>query len=122
VITSLSILNRINIDSSGRSRDDEILYNIDSLLITDRGDQIASLRTQIIEQIATLMTAAFAFVAALQWNTAIKAIIDKYIALGDAWIWLVVTAIIVTIIAVIASLIIARAAAKARSLDAKAGK
>ncbi|QLH75148.1 MAG: hypothetical protein HPY73_06650 [Methanomassiliicoccales archaeon] len=76
----------------------------------------------IIEQIATLMTAAFAFVAALSWNTAIKAIIDEYVPSGEGWIWLVIVAVIVTIIAVLATLAIAKAAAKAKEADAKLGK
>jgi len=83
---------------------------------------MASLRTQIIEQIATLMTAAFAFVAALSWNQAILALIHEYINANEDWVSLVAVAIVITIIAVLASLLIARAASKAKALDAKSGK
>ncbi|MCE5297042.1 MAG: DUF5654 family protein [Euryarchaeota archaeon] len=76
----------------------------------------------MIEQIATLMTAAFAFVAALSWNQAILALIREFISQEEDWVSLMVVAIVITIIAVIASLMIARAASKAKGADAKAGK
>lgn len=80
---------------------------------------MASLRTQVIGQIAILMTGAFGFIAALAWNNAITTLVNEYIEAGKATLPLFVYAIIVTILAVVMTLIIARASAKATALDEK---
>jgi hypothetical protein len=80
---------------------------------------MASLRTQVIETIAALMTAAFGVLAALAWNSAINALVVEYLDAGTGWIALMIYAVIVTIIAVIAIIVIARAAAKAKAADMK---
>ncbi len=80
---------------------------------------MASLRTQVIETIAALMTAAFGVLAALAWNSAIVALVNEYLDTGQGWIALMIYAVIVTIIAVIAIIVIARAAAKAKAADMK---
>jgi hypothetical protein len=80
---------------------------------------MASLRTQVIEQVAILMTGAFGFIAALAWNGAITTLVNEYLDKGNATLPLFVYAIIVTILAVVMTLIIARAAAKAKALDEK---
>lgn len=74
--------------------------------------QVEEVKGQVLETIATLMTTAFGLIAALAWNEAIKAIILLYIPKGDGVTGLLVYAIIITIIAVIATIIIARAIAK----------
>jgi uncharacterized membrane protein YbhN (UPF0104 family) len=63
----------------------------------------------VIDKIAALMTAAFGLVAALAWNDAIKSAIDS-LGLQAYGPWLY--AIIVTIIAVVATVYIGRIAAK----------
>ncbi len=78
---------------------------------------MASLRTQVIETIAALMTAAFGVLAALAWNSAIVALVNEYLDTGEGWIALMIYAVIVTIIAVIAIILIARAASKAKAAD-----
>jgi hypothetical protein len=78
---------------------------------------MASLRTQVIETVAALMTAAFGVLAALAWNSAITALVQEYLSAGDGWIALMIYAVIVTIIAVIAIIFIARYAAKAKAAD-----
>jgi cellobiose-specific phosphotransferase system component IIC len=80
---------------------------------------MASLKMQIMETIAALMMAAFGLIAALAWNEAIKQLIAQYFAAGDALMGLFVYAIIVTVIAIIAGLLIARSLAKLKALDAK---
>jgi hypothetical protein len=80
---------------------------------------MASLRTQVIETVAALMTAAFGVLAALAWNSAIVALVNEYLDTGEGWIALMIYAVIVTIIAVIAIIMIARAAAKAKAADMK---
>ena len=61
--------------------------------------QIEFLRTLI-----TMVSAAFALVAALAWNTAITEIIKKYLQPGSSvWSW-IIYALIVTLIAVLVAL------------------
>lgn len=75
-------------------------------------EDTGKMKGQVMETIATLMTTAFGLIAALAWNEAIKAIILQYFQAGSGIIGLLTYAIIITIIAVIATLIIARAIAK----------
>lgn len=72
------------------------------------------MKKDVIEKIAALMTAAFGLVAALAWNGAIRAVFDKYYAAGDGINALFVYAIVVTIIAVIATIWIGKVAEKAK--------
>jgi Mg2+/citrate symporter len=76
------------------------------------------MRVQVLETIAALMTAAFGLIAALAWNGAISKTIAQYFAAGSELVGLYVYAIIVTIIAVVASLVIARALGKAKKVVA----
>jgi uncharacterized membrane protein YcjF (UPF0283 family) len=70
-------------------------------------------KLQLIETFATLMTAAFGMIAALAWNTAIKALIDEVFGTaGDALLPLFVYAIVITVIAVICIIMIARSLGK----------
>lgn len=66
----------------------------------------------IMETILGLITTAFAFVAGLAWNNAIQALIEQFVGAGNALTSLFTYAIIVTVIAVIVTVILARAAAK----------
>lgn len=75
-------------------------------------EDVKEMKGKVLETIATLMTTAFGLIAALAWNEAIKAIIMQYFQAGSGIIGLLTYAIIITIIAVIATIIIARAIAK----------
>ncbi|MEM7815991.1 MAG: DUF5654 family protein [Candidatus Aenigmatarchaeota archaeon] len=66
---------------------------------------------EVIDKIASLMTAAFGLVAALAWNEAIKNAIGS-LGLQAYGPWLY--AIIVTVIAVVATIYIGKIAAKAK--------
>jgi FtsH-binding integral membrane protein len=68
------------------------------------------MRNEVLEKIAQLMTAAFGLIAALAWNTAISALVEKYVPAAGPWVY----AILVTILAVLASIWIARAVARAK--------
>jgi C4-dicarboxylate transporter len=81
-----------------------------------------SIRLQVVEQVAALMTAAFAFIAALAWNGAISELVKTYLSAGSGWVGLMIYAIIVTIIAVIAAIYITRMAARIKESEAIAGK
>ena len=67
---------------------------------------------EIREKIAALLTAAFGLVAALAWNGAIRAIFVRVFGTADTIGGMLTYAIVVTIIAVIVTIIIARGIAK----------
>jgi len=69
-------------------------------------EQASEVGGQVKQTIATLMTTAFGLIAALAWNEAIKAIINEFFAKGEGVTGLLIYAILITIIAVVASLII----------------
>jgi hypothetical protein len=69
---------------------------------------------EVIEKIAALLTAAFGLVAALAWNGAILAIFKEIFGTSETVWAMLVYAIIVTIIAVIVTIWIARAAENAK--------
>ncbi|KAF6242575.1 hypothetical protein C6988_07835 [Nitrosopumilus sp. b1] len=75
-----------------------------------------SVREQILDKMSALITAAFGLVAALAWNDAIKAIFKEIFGTSDTLIPMVIYATIVTIIAVILTIIVARAVSRAKSL------
>ncbi len=79
------------------------------------------MKKDVIEKLAALITAAFGLIAALAWNDAIKALFKGpcgtegagtlcALSSGGPWVY----AIIVTIIAVFATIWIAKVAAKAK--------
>ena len=72
------------------------------------------MKREVIEKLAALVTAAFGLVAALAWNDAIKTIfIAIFGAQSSIWAQLVY-AVVVTIIAVFATIQIGKAADKAK--------
>ncbi len=68
----------------------------------------------VLDKIAALITAAFGLVAALAWNEAIKAIFKEIFGEADSIGPLLIYAIVVTIAAVILTIIVARAVSNAR--------
>jgi len=72
------------------------------------------LRVQILETIAALMTAAFGLLAALAWNTAIGWAVKQYLSASEGAGYFIY-AIIVTILAVVMTLLIARVLGKAKA-------
>ena len=70
------------------------------------------MKSQILPTISTLITTAFGLIAALAWNQAIQAIILQFLPKQSGILGLVIYAIIITIIAVIATIGIARAITK----------
>ncbi len=78
-----------------------------------------STTTLVIETIASLMTAAFGFVAALAWNTAIQTALKQVFPNPDDPTGMFVYAIIITVVAVIAIVLIGRVLARYKTLDKK---
>jgi len=79
------------------------------------------MKPKVIEKIAALTTAAFGLVAALAWNDAIKALFVGpcgspnagalcALSVGGPWVY----AVVVTVIAVIATILIAKVAEKVK--------
>ncbi|MBN1275707.1 hypothetical protein JXA12_05460 [Candidatus Woesearchaeota archaeon] len=73
------------------------------------------MKKDVIEKLAALITAAFGLVAALAWNDTIKIIFAAIFGEQSTVGAMVVYAVIVTILAVIATIWIAKAAARAPS-------
>lgn len=69
---------------------------------------------EVIEKIAALVTVAFGLVAALAWNGAILAIFKEIFGDATSVPAMIIYAVVVTIIAVIATIWIGKAAAKAK--------
>ncbi|RXE55957.1 hypothetical protein ABH15_07055 [Methanoculleus taiwanensis] len=72
--------------------------------------------TDVIDKMAALITAAFGLVAALAWNSAIQALFREYFGPQTTIPAMFVYAIVVTVIAVIATLWIGRIAARAKEI------
>jgi len=70
-------------------------------------------RAEYIKVTAGLVTTAFAFVAGLAWNQAILAIFVAVLGTSGGVVPNLIYAIIITIVAVIATVYIARAASRA---------
>ena len=66
----------------------------------------------VIKTIITLVTTAFGLVAGLAWNDAIQKLIESIIGSGDAIPSLFIYAIVVTIVAVVITVLVARIAGK----------
>jgi len=72
------------------------------------------MEAEVIEKIAALMTAAFGLVAALAWNGAILAIFKAIFGTAETIGALLVYAVVVTIIAVYATIKIGKIAEEAK--------
>ena len=66
----------------------------------------------IMETMLTLITTAFAFVAGLAWNETIQKFIEVFYTAGGAVTGLLIYAVIVTIVAVVVTVLLARIAGK----------
>lgn len=66
----------------------------------------------VMKTIITLVTTAFGLVAGLAWNDAIQKLIESVMGAGDALSGLFIYAIVVTILAVVVTILLARVAAK----------
>ncbi|HOI13339.1 MAG TPA: DUF5654 family protein [Methanoculleus sp.] len=81
-----------------------------------------SLKAEVIDKISALLTAAFGLVAALAWNGAIQELFALIFGDQSTLVAMFVYAIVVTIIAVIAVILIGRAAGRAKAEDEAAAR
>ncbi len=72
---------------------------------------------QVLQTIATLITTAFGLIAALAWNEAIKAILLQFLPKGSDLTGLLIYAVLITIIAVVATILIGRAIAQPEEIQ-----
>jgi len=72
------------------------------------------MKLEILDKIAALVTVAFGLVAALAWNGAIQAIFKHFFGTADSIPAMLVYAVVVTIIAVLVAIWIARAVKRAK--------
>lgn len=79
-------------------------------------DELTSFQVEFRKHLATFITGAFAFVAALLWRDAIKSFLNKYtesiqnsIPWKEEWVIQLFTALAVSLLAVVAIVIISRA-------------
>jgi hypothetical protein len=75
------------------------------------------MRNEVVEKIAALVTAAFGLVAALAWNGAIQAIFKKVFGTAEGIVPMLVYAVVVTIIAVVATVWVGKAAERAKKKE-----
>ena len=84
------------------------------------GKATTEFKIQLLETLAALITAAFGLVAALAWNDTIKGLISMAIPSQDGTVWgNLIYAIIVTVVAVIATLLVAKSIGKLKEKAAK---
>jgi membrane protein YdbS with pleckstrin-like domain len=72
------------------------------------------MKAEIMDKLAALITAAFGLVAALAWNGAIRAVFEAIFGSADNITAMLVYAVVVTIIAVLVTIWIARAVKRAK--------
>jgi len=75
---------------------------------------VTEMKAEIMEKIAALVTAAFGLVAALAWNGAIRATFEAVLGSADNIVALLTYAVVVTIIAVLVTIWIARSVKRAK--------
>lgn len=80
-----------------------------------------TVKEEVLTQIGALITAAFGLVAALAWNGAIQALFKEIFGTTDTLTGQLIYAVIVTIVAVVATLLIARSIAAAKNERAPTG-
>jgi len=71
-------------------------------------EHATEMKGQVMETIASLITVAFGLIAALAWNEAISALIKQILGPNNGLTGLFTYAILITIIAVIATILIGR--------------
>lgn len=72
------------------------------------------MRSEVLEKMSQLITAAFAFVAALAWNNAVLAIFTEVFGTAEGIASLLTYAVVVTVVAVLATIWIGRAVQRSK--------
>ena len=72
------------------------------------------MKGEVLDKIVALVTVAFGLVAALAWNGAIRAIFEAVFGSADNIVAMLIYAVVVTIIAILVTIWIARVAKRAK--------
>jgi hypothetical protein len=80
-------------------------------------EKVRETNREVMIQTATLMNSAFALVAALAWNEALKALIERYIPAGSTLYSQVLYALVLTVIVVLVSMRLTRIIRRLRPED-----
>ena len=83
--------------------------------MADDEEKPTPLKQEVLDKFGALVTAAFGLVAALAWNDAIKAIFKEIFGEQSTVVPMLIYASMVTVIAVILIIIVARAVANAKN-------
>lgn len=83
--------------------------------MVDNKEEKVTLKAEVLDKMSALVTAAFGLVAALAWNDAIKTIFKEIFGDSNTIVPMLIYAIMVTIIAVIMIIIVARAVANSKN-------
>jgi len=75
-----------------------------------------SLKFEVLDRMSILITAAFAFVAAFAWNETMKTLVYENMSGEEAPFVVIGYAVLITILAVVVTVLIARAASKAKAV------
>ena len=81
----------------------------------EEDEKPATIKQEILDKLSALIMAAFGLVAALAWNDAIKAIFKEVFGDSSTIVPMLIYASMVTVIAVIVIVIVARAVANAKT-------
>jgi len=82
-------------------------------------DKKKSFHSEYLKTMAQMVTAAFALIAALAWNEAIKGIINRFIAPGSTLLSQIIYALIVTTLAVFITFYLGRLTQEAKQEEEK---
>jgi len=74
-----------------------------------------SLKIEILDKISVLITAAFAFIAAFAWNETMKVLVYEKLSDVEAPFVIIGYAVLITILAVVVTIMVARAIGKAKA-------
>lgn len=77
------------------------------------------IKIEFLKTITKMVSAAFAMVAALAWNTAISEIIKKYLKQGNTLMSWLIYAMIVTLVAVLVGFYLSRVSSKIKEEEKK---
>lgn len=80
------------------------------------------MKSEVIDKLTALVTAAFGLVAALAWNEAIQSIFKRVFGETKSMGPMIIYAIIVTVIAVIITLWIGKTASKLKNIEISADR
>lgn len=78
---------------------------------------VKKIRIELLKTMIKMISAAFVFVAALAWNTAISEIIKKYLRPGSTVLSWLIYALVVTLIAALVGLYLSRLSSKIKEIE-----